>query len=32
MDITMKEYEHRHLAMSVKHECNVSEKYVLPQA
>ena len=33
MDITMKKYEHRHLAMSVcEHKCNVSEKYVLPQA
>ena len=33
MDITMKEYEHRHLAMSVcEHKCNVGEKYVLPQA
>ena len=33
MDITVKEYEHRHLAMSVcEHECNVSGKYVLPQA
>ena len=33
MDITMKEYEHRHLAMSVcEHECNVGGKYVLPQA
>ena len=29
----MKEYEHRHLAMSVcEHECNVGGKYVLPQA
>ena len=29
----MKKYEHRHLAMSVcEHKCNVSEKYVLPQA
>ena len=29
----MKEYEHRHLAMSVcEHKCNVGEKYVLPQA
>ena len=33
MDITVKEYEHRHLAMSVcEHKCNVGEKYVLPQA
>ena len=33
MDITEKEYEHRHLAMSVcEHKCNVGEKYVLPQA
>ena len=33
MDITVKEYEHRHLAMSVcEHECNVGGKYVLPQA
>ena len=33
MDDTMKKYEHRHLAMSVcEHKCNVSEKYVLPQA
>ena len=33
MDITAKEYEHRHLAMSVcEHECNVDGKYVLPQA
>ena len=33
MDDTMKKYEHRHLAMSVcEHECNVGEKYVLPQA
>ena len=33
MDITVKKYEHRHLVMSVcKHKCNVSEKYVLPQA
>ena len=33
MDITLKEYEHRHLAMSVcEHECNVGGKYVLPQA
>ena len=33
MDITVKEYEHRHLAMSVcEHECNVGRKYVLPQA
>ena len=33
MNDTMKKYEHRHLAMSVcKHECNVGEKYVLPQA
>ena len=33
MDITMKKYEHRHLAMSVyEHECNVGGKYVLPQA
>ena len=32
MDITVKEYEHRHLAMSVcEHECNVGGKYVLPQ-
>ena len=29
----MKEYEHRHLAMSVcEQECNVGGKYVLPQA
>ena len=28
-----KEYEHRHLAMSVcEHKCNVGGKYVLPQA
>ena len=33
MDITVKEYEHRHLAMSVfEHKCNVGGKYVLPQA
>ena len=33
MDITVKEYEHRHLAMSVcEHKCNVGRKYVLPQA
>ena len=33
MDITVKEYEHQHLAMSVcKHECNVGGKYVVPQA
>ena len=33
MDITVKKYEHRHLAMSVcEHKCNVGEKYVLPQA
>ena len=33
MNITVKKYEHRHLAMSVcEHKCNVSEKYVLPQA
>ena len=33
MDITVKEYEHRHLTMSVcEHKCNVSGKYVLPQA
>ena len=33
MDITVKKYEHRHLAMSVcGHKCNVGEKYVLPQA
>ena len=33
MDITVKEYEHRQLAMSVcEHECNVGGKYVLPQA
>ena len=33
MDITVKKYEHRHLAMSVcEHRCNVGEKYVLPQA
>ena len=33
MDITVKKYEHRHLAMSVcEHECNVGRKYVLPQA
>ena len=33
MDITMKKYEHRYLAMSVcEHKCNVGEKYVLPQA
>ena len=33
MDITVKEYEHRHLAMGVcEHECKVGEKYVLPQA
>ena len=33
MDITVKKYEHRHLAMSVcKHKCNVGGKYVLPQA
>ena len=32
MDITMKEYEHRHLAMSVcEHKCNIGEKYVLPK-
>ena len=33
MDITVQEYEHRHLAMSVcEHVCNVGDKYVLPQA
>ena len=33
MDIIVKEYEHRHLAMSVcEHECNVGGKYVLSQA
>ena len=33
MYITMKKYEHRHLAMIVcEHKRNVSEKYVLPQA
>ena len=33
MDITVKKYEHRHLAMTVcEHKCNVGEKYVLPQA
>ena len=33
MDITMKEYEHQHLAMSAcEHKCNVGEKYVLPKA
>ena len=33
MDITVKEHEHRHLAMSVcEHECNIGGKYVLPQA
>ena len=33
MDITVRKYEHRHLAMSVcEHKCNVGEKYVLPQA
>ena len=33
MDITVKKYEHRHLAMSVcEHKCNVGGKYVLPQA
>ena len=33
MDITVKKYEHRHLAMSVcEHKCNVGEKYILPQA
>ena len=33
MDITVKKYEHRHLAMSVcEHKCNVGERYVLPQA
>ena len=33
MDNTMKEYEHRRLAMSVcEHKCYVSGKYVLPQA
>ena len=33
MDITVKEYEHRYLAMSVcEHKCNVGGKYVLPQA
>ena len=30
MGITMKEYEHRRLVC--EHECNVGEKYVLPQA
>ena len=33
MGSTMKEYEHRHLAVSVcEHKCNVGGKYVLPQA
>ena len=32
MDNTMKEYEHRQLALVCEHECNVGERYVLPQA
>ena len=28
----MKKYEHRQLARVCEHECNVGEKYVLPQA
>ena len=33
MDITVKKYEHRHLAMSVcEYKYNVGEEYVLPQA
>ena len=32
MDSTMKKYEHRQLEWVCEHECNVGEKYVLPQA
>ena len=33
MDITVKEYEHRHLAMSVcEHKCNVGEKICTPSS
>ena len=32
MDSTMKNYEHRQLEWVREHECNVGEKYVLPQA
>ena len=32
MDSTMKEYEHRQLAWVCEYECNVGEKYVLPQS
>ena len=28
----MKKYEHRQLERVCEHECNVGEKYVLPQA
>ena len=28
----MKKYEHRQLELVCEHECNVGEKYVLPQA
>ena len=32
MDDAMKKYEHRQLAWACEHECNVGEKYVLPQS
>ena len=32
MDSTMKKYEHQQLRWVCEHECNVGEKYVLPQA
>ena len=32
MDDTMKKYEHQQLEWVCEHECNVGEKYVLPQA
>ena len=32
MDNTMEKYEHRQLEWMCEHDCNVGEKYVLPQA